>query len=113
MGASGVITSDGNAADEKAQSAWIAAMKSAAESNDRDPKYAIAMADADVEVPELNKEKGSFLTLTGTDALQVHYAEGIVENSVKLLKVLLFSSAMVDDAVSTFAEDSVVCYISH
>src|SRR5699024_8271109 len=40
MGASGVITSDGNAADEKAQSAWIAAMKSAAESNGRDPLYA-------------------------------------------------------------------------
>src|SRR5699024_5344094 len=30
MGASGVITGDGTAADEKAQSAWIAAMKSAA-----------------------------------------------------------------------------------
>src|SRR5699024_9562038 len=30
MGASGVITSDGKAADKKAQSAWIAAMKSAA-----------------------------------------------------------------------------------
>src|SRR5690625_5888343 len=35
MGASGVITSDGKAADKKAQSAWVAAMKSAAESQDR------------------------------------------------------------------------------
>ncbi|HLS66446.1 MAG TPA: nodulation protein NfeD [Pseudogracilibacillus sp.] len=105
MGASGVITSDGNAADEKAQSAWIAAMKSAAESNDRDPKYAIAMADADVEVPELNKEKGSFLTLTATDALQVHYAEGIVENRVELLEELQLSGATVVEAETTFAEE--------
>src|SRR5699024_2915081 len=46
IGASGVITADGNAADEKAQSAWIAAMRSAAESTGRDPLYATAMADA-------------------------------------------------------------------
>src|SRR5699024_8401657 len=44
MGASKVITGDGNAADDKAQSAWIAAMKSAAESTGRDPIYAMAMA---------------------------------------------------------------------
>ena len=39
MGASGVITGDGNAADKKAQSAWIAAMKSAAESSGRETLY--------------------------------------------------------------------------
>src|SRR5690625_5193491 len=64
MGASGIITSDGTAADEKAQSAWIAAMKSAAESTGRDPIYAIAMADASVVLPELNGPKGKFFTLT-------------------------------------------------
>ena len=60
MGASGVITGDGNAADQKAQSAWIAAMKSAAESKGRDPKYAIAMADPKVDLPELGAPEGSF-----------------------------------------------------
>src|SRR5699024_3875994 len=71
MGASGVITGDGNAADEKAQSAWIAAMKSAAESKGRDPKYAIAMADESYDLPELGAPKGSFLTLTPSDAVDV------------------------------------------
>src|SRR5699024_1299151 len=51
MGASGVITGDGNAADKKAQSAWIAAMKSAAESKGRDPLYAEAMANPEIDLP--------------------------------------------------------------
>lgn len=105
MGSSGVITSDGNAADEKAQSAWIAAMKSAAEANDRDPKYAIAMADVDVEIPELNKEKGSFLTLSASDALQVDYAEGIVQNRIELLAELQLSEATIVETETTFAEE--------
>lgn len=105
MGASGVITSDGTAADEKAQSAWIAAMKSAAEANDRDPRYAIAMADPDLEIPELNKEKGSFLTLTATDAVKVDYAEGIVENRVELLAKLELSEATIVETETTFAEE--------
>ena len=48
IGAAQVIKSDGNAADDKADSAWIAAMTTAAESSsqNRDVKYAIAMADA-------------------------------------------------------------------
>ena len=39
MGAAQVIDSSGNAAEEKADSAWIAAMKSAAESSGRDVEY--------------------------------------------------------------------------
>src|SRR5699024_1130753 len=84
MGASGVITSDGNAADKKAQSAWIAAMKSAAQSNGRDPQYAIAMADDSVDLPEYGAPKGEFLTLSPNDALEVGYTEGIVQNQTEL-----------------------------
>src|SRR5699024_12133187 len=64
MGASGVITSDGKAADKKAQSAWVAAMKSAAESQGIDPLYAEAMADPNIDLPKLGAPKGEYLTLT-------------------------------------------------
>lgn len=105
MGASGVITGDGNAADQKAQSAWIAAMKSAAESKGRDPKYAIAMADPKVDLPELGAPEGSFLTLTPADAVEVGYAEGIVQNRVELLHDLNLSGATIEEAETTFAEE--------
>src|SRR5690625_474637 len=85
MGASGVITGDGTAADKKAQSAWIAAMKSAAESNDRDPLYAEAMANPEIDLPDLGAPKGDFLTLAPNDAVEVGYAEGIANNRVALL----------------------------
>lgn len=105
MGASGVITSDGNAADKKAQSAWIAAMKSAAESNDRDPKYAIAMADESVDLPEYGAPKGEFLTLTPSEAVEVGYAEGIVHNEVELLHALKLSGATLIETETTLAEE--------
>ena len=105
MGASGVITSDGNAADKKAQSAWIAAMKSAAESNGRDPKYAIAMADETIDLPEYGAPKGEFLTLTPGDAVEVGYAEGIVKNEVELLHELDLTGATIVQTKTTFAEE--------
>ena len=52
MGAAQVIDSSGNAADAKAHSAWLAEMKNAAESSDRDPIYAHAMADPSIDLPE-------------------------------------------------------------
>lgn len=62
MGASGIINQDGTAADEKAQSAWLAQMRSAAESNDRDPIYAAAMADNSIDLPEYGAPEGQFDT---------------------------------------------------
>lgn len=105
MGASGVITTDGTAADKKAQSAWIAAMKSAAEANDRDPIYAIAMADESIDLPELNKPPGEFLTLTPNDAVKVGYAEGIMNNRVELLHELNLASATIVEPETTIAEE--------
>ncbi|PXW86530.1 membrane-bound serine protease (ClpP class) [Pseudogracilibacillus auburnensis] len=105
MGASGVITGDGNAADEKAQSAWIAAMKSAAESKGRDPQYAIAMADPSIDLPELGAPEGKFLTLTPTDAVEVGYAEGIVQNRVELLYELNLTNATIVETETSFAEE--------
>ena len=105
MGASGVITQDGNAADKKAQSAWIAAMQSAAESSGRDPKYAIAMADAEQDLPELGAPKGEFLTLSPSEALEVGYAEGIVTNRVELLHELQLTNATIVESDTTLAEE--------
>ncbi len=50
IGAAAVIDSSGNAADDKAESAWRAAMKNAAESSGRDPKYALAMVDDSYDI---------------------------------------------------------------
>lgn len=105
MGASGVITSDGNAADKKAQSAWIAAMESAAESKGRDPQYAVAMADANVDLPEYGAPKGEFLTLTPKHALDVGYAEGIVQNEVELLHALDLDQAKIVKTETSLAEE--------
>ncbi|MFC4388488.1 nodulation protein NfeD [Gracilibacillus marinus] len=105
MGASGVINSDGTAADKKAQSAWIASIKSAASSKGRDPLYAQAMADADVDLPEFNAEKGEFLTLGADDAVKVKYAEGIVKHRTELLNELGLSNAEVIVTETTLAEE--------
>ncbi|WP_047981456.1 NfeD family protein [Ornithinibacillus contaminans] len=112
MGASGVINSDGTAADKKAQSAWLKAMTSAAESNGRDPLYAAAMADSSIDLPELNAKEGDFLTLTPNEAVQVGYAEGIVSDRTELLYELGLANATVVEKEVTFAE-SVARFITN
>ncbi|QHE53008.1 nodulation protein NfeD [Pontibacillus sp. HMF3514] len=105
MGAAGVITSDGNAASEKAQSAWITAMRSAAKSNDRDPIYAEAMANKEIDLPELRAGKGKFLTLGAEEAMQVGYAEGIVDSRQQLLERLDLSDAETIETQATLTEN--------
>lgn len=105
MGSSAVIQQDGTAADAKAQSAWIAKMKEAAESKGRDPIYAQAMADQDVDLPELNAPEGKLLTLGATDALKIGYAEGIVRNLDELLEELQIEDATIVEVKPTFAEE--------
>ncbi|MBM7554723.1 NfeD family protein [Thalassobacillus pellis] len=105
MGASGVINSDGTAADKKAQSAWIAAMTAAAESNGRNPLYAEAMADPSVDLPELNAPKGKFLTLDPSSAVEVGYAEGVVSHRTELLHELSLSDAEIVETKPTLAEN--------
>ena len=104
MGSAAVITGDGNAAEDKVQSYWLREMSNAAESNDRDPKYALAMADKDVDLPEVGAEKGSLLTLGPKTALDVGYSEGTVSNLEQLLKELGFENAEVVKSEVTFAE---------
>ncbi|WP_010097047.1 NfeD family protein [Ornithinibacillus scapharcae] len=105
MGASGVINSDGTEADKKAQSAWLKAMTSAAESGGRDPIYAAAMADKDVDLPDLEAPKGKFLTLTPQEAVKVGYSEGIVSDRTELLYELGLSNATIIQNEPTLAEN--------
>ncbi|WP_179884945.1 nodulation protein NfeD [Bacillus sp. AFS015802] len=104
MGAAAVIDQAGNAADKKAQSYWLSAMKSAAESNGRDPQYALAMADESVEIEELGIEKGELLTLGSKEAKQVGYSEGTVRNLDELYKTIGVDPSSVVNVEETFAE---------
>ncbi len=112
MGSAAIITGDGNAADKKAQSYWLAEMKNAAELNGRDPKYAMAMADEDIDLPELGAGKGKLLTLTANQAMEVGYAEDIVEDRNELLKKLGLEDARVEEIEVSFAEQ-VARFITH
>ncbi len=104
MGSAAIINQSGNTAGKKAESFWHAAMKSAAELNDRDPKYALAMADPDVDLPKYNAPKGELLTLNDQEAVKVGYAEGIAEDRTELLSVLDLEDAKVSDAEVSIAE---------
>lgn len=104
MGSAAIIDGEGNAADKKAQSWWNSAMKTAAEQNNRDPKYAIAMADENNSLSDLGAGKGKLLTLTEKQAEEVGYSEGTVENQEDLLKQLGIENADIRKIDETFAE---------
>lgn len=105
MGASGVITGDGNAAEDKAQSAWKERMIAAAESKGRDPLYAEAMADPSIDLPEYGAPEGAFLTLAPADAMEVGYADGVVQDRVELLYEMGLSHATIVETEPTLAEE--------
>lgn len=104
IGAAAVITQNGNAADQKAQSYWLAAMKSAAEQNGRDPIYAMAMADDSIDLPEYGAPKGKLLTLTAAQSVEVGYAEGIVANKNDLLNTLGYENAEIKQVNKSWSE---------
>ncbi|WP_078379649.1 NfeD family protein [Sutcliffiella halmapala] len=112
MGAAAVITGDGNAADQKAQSYWLQEMENAAESTGRDPKYALAMADTEIDLPKVGAPKGTLLTLGPKDALEVGYSEGTVSNLDELIQTLGFEGAEVVSAKVSFAEN-IARFITH
>src|SRR5699024_11600022 len=91
----GINTGNRTSVDKKVMTAWIAAMKSAAESNYRDPLYAEAMSNPEIDLPDLGAPKGDFLTLAPNDAVEVGYAEGIANNRVALLDKINLSDATI------------------
>jgi membrane-bound serine protease (ClpP class) len=112
MGSAAVIDQQGNTAGQKAESAWLADITSSAELNNRDPLYARAMADPDVEIPELGIEKGELLTLSAEEALEVGYAEEIAENRTEVLAFLELKNANVKELEVSFAEQ-IARFVTH
>ncbi|KZE68484.1 hypothetical protein AWM68_16235 [Fictibacillus phosphorivorans] len=104
IGSAAVIDAQGNAAGQKAESAWKAEMLAAAELNDRDPLYAEAMVDPDIEIEELHVKKGDLLTLTASEALKVGYAENIAQDRQELLAYLNLEDAKILESSPTFAD---------
>lgn len=112
IGAAAIIDQQGNMADEKMKSAWLADMKASAELNDRDPIYALAMADPDIDMPEYGAEKGKLLTLTAKQALEVGYAEAIVEDRNDLLEYFNMENANIVEGNLTVSE-RIARFITH
>jgi len=104
MGSAAVIDGTGNAAEDKAQSAWLASMRDAAELNGRDETYALAMADERIDLPEYGAGEGELLTLTGSQALEVGYAEAVVDNRAELLEFMNIENAEERTTEVSFAE---------
>ncbi|WP_233522562.1 NfeD family protein [Peribacillus glennii] len=104
MGSAAVIDSSGNMAEKKAQSYWVAAMETAAEQNGRDPRYARAMAQEGVNLPEFEAKKGSLLTLTAAEAERAGYSEGTVAGRAVLLKEFGLEDADIRHVNETFSE---------
>jgi membrane-bound serine protease (ClpP class) len=104
MGSAAIIDQTGNTADKKAVSYWLAAMESAAQESGRDPIYALAMADEEVDLPEYGAGKGKLLTLTTENALKVGYSEGTVNNLDDLLSKLSYVEPDIKHVEESFAE---------
>lgn len=102
MGAAAVIDQSGNAADEKARSAWAASMQNAAEHSDRDPKIALAMIDPSYDFPQYRAGEGKLLTLTAEEAVEANYAEGIAETFEEVLVAIGLPDAEVISVEESF-----------
>ncbi|WOV85510.1 nodulation protein NfeD [Sporosarcina jeotgali] len=106
MGAAAIIDGSGNAAEKKAQSAWSAAMINAAKSHNRKPKYALAMANPEEDIPEFRAGKGELLTLRDEEAAlpEVGYSEGTVASYDELLVKIGKKDAATVSTDPTFSE---------
>ncbi|MCY7493331.1 nodulation protein NfeD [Bacillus safensis] len=112
MGAAAIIDGEGNAADQKSESLWLAEMSDAAEKQGRDPKYALAMADIDIDAKEAGAPKGELLTFNTDRALKFGYAEGEAKNMDDLLQKLKLKDASVQYDEVSFAE-KVARFLTH
>lgn len=105
IGAAGIIDGEGNTAEKKAESAWLAAMEAAAVSSGRDPHYARAMADKSIDLTKYRAPVGEFLTLTADEALEVKYSEGTANSLEEVLNKAGLKGAEVVDLEPTLAEN--------
>jgi membrane-bound serine protease (ClpP class) len=106
IGAATPVTGAGRPADEKVISAVRTTFKSTAELRGRDPRIAEAMVDPSVEIQGLDSS-GQLLTLTTSEAMNVGYADGVVDNRQALLVAASLSGAAVHDTSPALAENIV------
>ncbi len=104
IGSAAIIDQDGNAADLKAQSYWLAEMENAAKHKDRDPKYALAMADKKVKIEKYGDDETELLTLTAEQAKEVGYAEEIVTSIDDVLNSMGLENVEVRELEESFFE---------
>lgn len=100
MGSATVVDMEGNAGDAKAMSMWVRAMRSAAESNDRDPYYAEAMVNQEIKIEGFDQP----LTFSASEALEHGYAEKIANTRVEVLGFLGLEEAIIEEVEISFAE---------
>lgn len=112
IGAAQAVDGAGNAAQEKSDSFWKAEMVSAANSSNRNPKFALAMADDSVDLPEYRAGKGQLLTLTAKEAKEVDYSEGTVSSFKELIDLKGFDGSEIIQTNLTFTE-SLARLITH
>lgn len=103
MGSAAIIDQEGNTAGKKAESVWFTEMENAAKHSGRDPIYALAMADENIDLPEYGAKKGQLLTLSADEALEVGYTEGIAKNMEDLLEKLGYADAEIVNVNESFA----------
>lgn len=104
----------GNAVDVKAHSLWVAEMKSAAETHERNPMYAMAMAEPSIELDKYRAGAGKLLTLTANEAAEeeVGYSNGTVSSFDELLEVNELQDAEIIATKVSFAE-GIARFITH
>lgn len=100
MGSATVVDMEGNAGDAKAMSMWVRAMRSAAESNDRDPYYAEAMVNQEIKIEGFDQP----LTFSASEALEHGYAEKIANTRAEVLGFLGLEEAIIEEVEISFAE---------
>ncbi len=78
--------------DQKAVDVWEKEMESMAERRDRNPEIASAMVRREIAIDDL-VESGVLLTLTASEALDVGYSEGTVDDQAAFLQAIGLADA--------------------
>lgn len=109
IGAAAIVDLAGNRiTDSKQISAWTGKMRSAAEQNGRNPRYAEGMVDDQiiVEVPELGMTygRGELITFSAEEALRAGYAEHISDGISGVLDLLDASGYSIVEMELSLAE---------
>ncbi len=111
IGAATPVDGGGTKASEKIVSAMRAEFRALAEANGLDPRIAEGMVDETLEIPDI-KPAGKLLTLATSEALEVGFARGQVNDLDGLLSELSLAGAPVVALSPNWAE-LVVRFLTH